>query len=203
MHLKEHPDYKYRPRRKPKSLMRRDKYPFPMPMFPGMAPMAGYAQYNGYNPYAQYPCGAAALASSSAAESLAHAAAQEKARAAAVLSASGMTSLPGHMDSVMTSKLAEASMCSSTAASTTPSLTPASVRYYSPYAAAAALGSMAAGAPTPANPYMMSYPSPMPPSGLPATTSDVHRSLATYMLGATKPEDFYRSHMPSLHNSVL
>lgn len=40
LHMKEYPDYKYRPRRKPKSMIKKDKYPFPYPMVP--AGMAGY-----------------------------------------------------------------------------------------------------------------------------------------------------------------
>lgn len=31
LHMKEHPDYKYKPRRKPKTLLKKDRFPFPLP----------------------------------------------------------------------------------------------------------------------------------------------------------------------------
>lgn len=33
LHMKEHPDYKYKPRRKPKTLLKKDRFPFPLPPY--------------------------------------------------------------------------------------------------------------------------------------------------------------------------
>ncbi|XP_014672641.1 PREDICTED: transcription factor Sox-3-like [Priapulus caudatus] len=57
VHMKEHPDYKYRPRRKTKTLMKKDKYSLPGSLMPGAtsSPVQSvgrdmYGQMNGYMP---------------------------------------------------------------------------------------------------------------------------------------------------------
>ncbi|KAL1491684.1 hypothetical protein ABEB36_012244 [Hypothenemus hampei] len=75
MHMKEHPDYKYRPRRKPKTL-RKEGYPYsiPYPSVPmdalraGMATSMGQSMASYYNPSAAYgSLSAASMAAAAAA----------------------------------------------------------------------------------------------------------------------------------------
>ncbi|XP_030757489.1 transcription factor sox-2 isoform X2 [Sitophilus oryzae] len=98
LHMKEHPDYKYRPRRKPKTL-RKEGYPYsiPYPSVPMDALRAGMAASSMGQSMASYYNPSAAYGSLSAASMAAAAAAAQQ--SAAVMSA-GLTG-PGQVVSTM------------------------------------------------------------------------------------------------------
>ena len=199
LHMKEHPDYKYRPRRKPKSLMKKDKYPFPIPMIPGITGPAYGGLQPGYpSVYGGQHCGIP----TSAAESLA-AVAQEKARAAfmSAATAASLPPAPHPMDTAMAAKLAEVSQQAQQAAVTSSLQCPtsAAASIYSPYAAAALQASALGYPPSPAHSLYGLFPYP---SSL--ASPDLHRSLAGHMGLPLKPEDLYRSPMPpTMPGSVI
>lgn len=198
LHMKDHPDYKYRPRRKPKSLLKKDRYAFPIPVIPGMN--TPYLSPTFHSPMSMHP---------SAAETLALA--SEKARAAFFTPpSSSATSFYQHLsDSHAAAKLSEAALGSGIRD------LPSASSLYSSYAAAAAAAGMV-GLPAgshqhpPALPpqYLMSccppgYP--LPPTSSSAASSSsppdpLHRPLAYVLPMGLKPEDHhYRPpHVPGM-----
>lgn len=177
LHMKEHPDYKYRPRRKPKSLLKKDKYAFPIPMIPGMNPAAFGTLGPSFNQFA-----------ANQAESLMNGAASLSDKMRAFMpptsSAHGFYSHlenSGKLDSASISALRSHELANNP--------------LYSPYlsahssSAAAALSSLPPAAHSHPGQYLVPC---CPPAYLPS--QDVHRPVA-YVL--VKPEDHYR------HSAVI
>nr|UJP31566.1 putative SoxB2 [Macoploma tenta] len=180
LHMKEHPDYKYRPRRKPKSLLKKDKYAFPLPLVHGLNPFGGLPpSYPGFGP------------SQSDSAAMSQAILSEKMRAfqppTSLSTSLGSTHpLLSHLDATG-SKLDSSNLPLRTSLSEHMSSQMAS-SLYSQYlqAQSAAMSSLPAPAHT-GHPGQYLVPC-CPPSYLPSS-QDVHRPVA-YVL--VKPEDHYR-----------
>jgi len=167
LHMKEHPEYKYRPRRKPKSLLKKDKYAFPIPMLgsfnPGAAALS--ALHPGFNSFATH-------------ESLVNGASMsEKMRA--FLPPSSSHGFYSHLESA--GKLDSASLGALRSQEMSSLYSP----YLPPHSSAAALNSL----PPAAHSHPGQYLVPCCPPGYLPSSQDVHRPVA-YVL--VKPEDHYR-----------
>ncbi|XP_013401063.1 transcription factor SOX-14 [Lingula anatina] len=189
LHMKEHPDYKYRPRRKPKSLLKKDKYAFPIPMITGMNGL-----HAGFPPSSQ-SFTAAGYTSQSEALS-----ASEKMRA--YFSGPVAAANPGvpasyypsvHYDPAALSKLDSAAAIRASDVMTNPYTTYTTASAFSAAAAAQAAAFAAPPAAHTHSPPTGLYGQYMlPPAYLPS--QELHR-LPTYVFpgaAAVKAEDHYR-----------
>lgn len=211
IHMKEHPDYKYRPRRKPKSFMKRDRYPFPYPMMP-----QGYASLPAFTP----PMGHHPMMGASAAEALA-AAAQMQARAA--LGFPSVSAIPASFASL--------GLASQHGSPSTTSLAPSlPLRFSDVTPSAATAHLLAKEYPSTSTSSMGTHallstahhgavskptPSPLPQTAPVYANPFLHPAMATLLplphdvyktlpmmthpaLGSLKPEDLYRMHLAAL-----
>ena len=167
LHMKEHPDYKYRPRRKPKSLLKKDKYAFPVPMIPGMA-----GQFGGQAPYG-FP-GFGSHMSQAQADSIISA--SEKARG--FLSPSAASGLYSHLEA--SGKLADSAAA---LRASEYGLYPFGSPQVSAFGSSIPPAHSHSGLP---GQYLMSC---CPPSYMGPSPTDIHKPVA-YVL--VKPEDHYR-----------
>ncbi|XP_052105617.1 transcription factor Sox-14-like [Mytilus californianus] len=176
LHMKEHPDYKYRPRRKPKSLLKKDKYAFPIPMMPGMNPMAFGALSSSFHP--------SAVSAAAAADSFMNSASMSD-KMRAFLPPSSTHSLYSHLENLK-------SLDSSSLASLRSQELSSSNPLYSPYFHPPTSSALT-GLPPAAHSHPGQYLLPCcPPGYLPS--QDIHRPVAYVVL---KPEEHYR------HSSVM
>lgn len=106
LHMKEHPDYKYRPRRKPKSMLKKDRYSFPLPY----APTSLHEGFGAVSRSYVSASGLSALAASAAAAAAAAAAMDSGEKMRNLIPTSSLSTSPHspfsyHVDSAPLSKL--------------------------------------------------------------------------------------------------
>ena len=204
LHMQDYPDYKYRPRRKPKSMMKKDKYPFPYPMMPGVPGFsAGMIPMAPGMPPLPYPTPGAITS-----ESLGLS--QDKSKSSYMHLPTTSTAQPSLNESGLTSPL----KASEASTSIPNSLAATTANIYSQFAAQAAAVAAAAGS---SNGLSSTFPSGLygqymiPYGANPAAaaaalpTADVYKNLASQaqlaqtsqsqVLPSLKPEDLYRAQL--------